>query len=131
VTRVDPEDQWLLDEYNWFPNTQGYLCTNLDSITVRLHHCIMGQPINKFTVIDHIDRDRQNNSRSNLRYATRSENYLNSEYSDRAAYIYPQASGSWYVEITRTPNRYYGGTYKTYEEAIEARDALLRKLGEL
>jgi hypothetical protein len=94
VTRVDPEDQWLLDEYNWFPNTQGYLCTN-------------------------------------LRYATRSENYLNSEYSDRAAYIYPQASGSWYVEITRTPNRYYGGTYKTYEEAIEARDALLRKLGEL
>jgi len=129
---VDPEDRWLLDNYNWSLHGKGYVVTYspapTDGVT-RLHHCIVGMPIDPDVVIDHIDRNKLNNKRNNLRYTTRTENYLNSDRSDNATYIYKQTwSGRYYVDITRQRQRYYGGTYDTYDEAITARDTLLRSI---
>lgn len=126
---VDEEDQWLLDTYSWTINTQGYAHTHWNGWRIRLHHCIIGQPIPPL-VTDHLDRNKLNNRRSNLRITTRTENYLNSEWSNQATYIYRQSSGSWYVEITRNRQRHYGGTYDTYAEAERARDELLDKISE-
>lgn len=128
MIRVDPEDQWLLDEYKWFI-TAGYAYTWFDGANVSLCHFIVGQPIDPHMVVDHIDRDKLNNSRSNLRYITRSENVLNAERSDRAKLVYRQASGRWFTQVTRNFVVHYGGTFDTHEEAVKARDRLLKELG--
>ena len=110
---IDEQDQWLLDAYNWYSEGR-YAVYELDGMKIRLHHCIVGMPIDPDIVIDHINRVKWDNRRANIRYATRSENYLNSDWSDKAKYIYRQTnSGNYYVEITHERTRYYGGTYKT------------------
>ena len=124
---VDPEDAWLLATYTWYVTDLVYAKTRLpgNGALMFLHHCIMGQPIDG-SDIDHVDRNRLNNTRVNLRYLTRSGNMLNSGRSDAAYYVYsgPRA-GTYVVEIQRDKQRHYLGVFETEEEAIAARDGWL------
>ena len=125
--QVDEQDRWLLD-YAWYAYN-GYAAFMQDGVVIRLHHCIIGMPIDPTIAIDHINRDRLDNRRDNLRYITWSENLRNSERSDNAKHIYRQGwNGRFYVEITRQRQRFYGGTFDTYDEALGARNELLRSL---
>lgn len=125
---VDKEDEWLLHEYQWSIEANGYAVIHSDPV-IRLHHCVVGMPIDPDIVIDHIDRNKLNNRRANLRYTTRTNNYLNSKRSENATYIYKQGwNGRFYVDITRERQRYYGGTHDTFEQATEARNKLLKEI---
>jgi hypothetical protein len=125
---VDPEDAWLLAAFTWRIEN-GYARTDGGTHPYKwkmfLHHCIMGQPIDG-SDIDHIDRARHNNSRSNLRYVSRTINKLNTQLSDEAYHIQLTANGCAYmVKIKRKQIQYYVGTYETIEEAEAARDKWL------
>lgn len=126
---VDPQDEWLLDEFTWYVDELGYVLTNIPDgyyrqRIVRLHHYIAGQPIDG-CVIDHIDRDPSNNQRSNLRYATRSENAINSHRSDNALYIRVTRNDKFEVRITRNGVTIQVGTFGQFEDAVRARDEAL------
>jgi len=73
--------------------------------------------------IDHIDRNPANNAVENLRWATRSENMLNTRRRDGEMYaIYPSGT-KWMVKFQRDLKEVYLGVYATIEEARHARDA--------
>jgi hypothetical protein len=83
---IDDEDLELISKYKWYLSTQGYAkttihrkeTTKLDknrNINIAAHRLIMGNPENK--QIDHINRDRLDNRKSNLRLATHIENNWN------------------------------------------------------
>lgn len=79
-TFVDLEDTYV-DKYNWSLDGHGYPCSYIDGRIVKLHQMIIGKSPSGF-VIDHIDRDKLNNHRSNLRHVTQKENMFNSTISD-------------------------------------------------
>lgn len=138
---VDPIDEWLLEEYTWHLKWDGYnnyAATSLGrneygrTIIVFLHHCIMGQPIWEDDEIDHINRNTMDNHRSNMRYATRSQNRINTsraESSLGARNIYQIEDGRYRVRVRRNGQEYYLGTFGTLDEAVAERDEWLANNG--
>jgi hypothetical protein len=77
--------------------------------------------------VDHIDRDTTNNNLSNLRWATRTENNLNTKIrSDNASghkgVYWIETRKKWRAEICINKNNIFIGSYNTIEEAIKARE---------
>lgn len=140
---VDPIDEWLLEEYTWHIMWDGYNAyvktmlpvsmTHGKRMAVALHHCIMGQPIWDNDEIDHIDRNAEDNRRSNLRYATKSENRINTsremtETGTRNVYL--REDCKYHVHIKRDGQQNYLGCFVTLEEAVAERDEWLHQRGE-
>lgn len=69
----DTDYEWL-NQYVWYL-AEGYALSWIDGKTISMHRLIM--PVEPPLVVDHIDRWRANNHRSNLRPVTRQENALN------------------------------------------------------
>lgn len=78
------------------------------------------------TEIDHIDRNKSNNSLSNLREVTRSENNLNKGLQRNNQYgvagiVFHKLSGKYRAEIKRNNKCTSLGYFNSLEEAIKAR----------
>jgi hypothetical protein len=82
-TIVDDRDlKKVQDEGTWFYHKTGYAYRKITDfkgrrITVYLHRFIVGLKYGDVWQVDHIDGNRLNNSRSNLRIVTASENSQN------------------------------------------------------
>lgn len=74
VVTVDEEDYIQLIGHCWAIGGRGYAMRHDGAKIVYLHRSIMGFP--KLQV-DHIDRDKMNNRRSNLRLCTNMQNQMN------------------------------------------------------
>ena len=89
----------------------------------------MGNP--KEYMIDHINRERNDNRKCNLRFADAKLNSHNRSVgkNNKSGYLGVSKEGNkWRVEIS---NKYIGA-YDTYEEAVEARrKAELEHWGEI
>ena len=102
----------------------------------RTVHRLMGLTFlenpNNYETIDHIDRNRQNNNLSNLRWANRSEQAINRNKRDM---VYRETNtGHHHISYSKSRNRYIVQkrdigvlckTFKTLQEAIAFRDTLL------
>ena len=134
---VDPEDEWLLEEYSWYISSDGYAVTTLrmsedKQKTVTLHHCIVGQPIREGEEIDHINRNRIDDRRCNLRYVSESQQAINSTRApnstgERNIYFY---GDKYRVEIRRDYILHSLGIFDTLDEAVAERDMWLYNRGE-
>lgn len=94
--------------------------------------------IPKGMVVNHIDYNKSNNCVSNLEIVTQAESTRHSAVNMRkpalkshskagAKHIYMRRRG-YSVEIVYNKVNYYGGGYKTIEEAIKKRDELYEKI---
>ncbi len=143
LTEVDDE-YYFLDRYNW-SMCEGYVVTSIlvDSVyrNISIHTIIMGTPSGFVT--DHIDGNKLNNKRENLRICTVSQNAMNKRKTDSLctslykgvrknrdiweAYIYPEGKnkhiGSFSNEIAAA-NAYnyyakiYFGEYAKFNEVL-------------
>jgi hypothetical protein len=84
---------------------------------------------NNLNIIDHIDRNKTNNHRDNLRWITHSNNIINTDtYKNNKLghkHIYKKEN-AFRVDIRRTDIKYYKYC-KTIEEAIQTRDDFLNR----
>ena len=118
----DKDDYDLIKDYYWYVNTKGYVVSsksrNNKGGLLMMHRLIMGKP--QGYMIDHINRNRNDNRRCNLRLADAKLNSQNRNLgkNNKSGYLGVFREGNkWRVEIC---NRYVGA-YDTYEEAVEAR----------
>lgn len=107
---VDEEDFERVNKYRWYL-TDGYATGCVNKRNIRLHHFVYKKPENK-NVIDHINEDKLNNYKSNLREVSQSTNRLNISKSTRN-------SSSKYkgVSWSKTNNKFYAaysGKYLGY-----------------
>lgn len=114
----------IIDKDGYYRMT---LCDKGKTKTIFIHRelarAFIENPHN-LPVVDHIDRNPQNNSLSNLRWATHSMNNCNKDIISNSGerYIYIIKSGSFQTMI---PSKNICKTFKTLPEAIEYRNSLI------
>ena len=140
---IDDRDSHLLN-YKWYYD-QGYARKSLwvsegKIIPILLHHTILGCPLNKFQ-IDHINGDKLDNRRNNLRIVTKRENMSNlpihrsknksSKYV--GVYLYKRKYKNriykyWLARIQTNNKTTFLGTFKTEARAANAYKKALENL---
>lgn len=140
---VDDEDFASLSQFNWWfipwrrAREGGYAGRQVREggkrRTIYMHIEIMQPSIGM--EVDHRDGDGLNNQRSNLRIATRSQNFANRqvlpEKASRYRGVYPTPGGRWFSQIKVEGKNRRLGTFDTEEEAAHAYDlAVIEVWGE-
>ena len=99
VALVDDADYGHLSAYSWFLHSGGYACRSLkvEPFTVFMHRFILNTPDNFST--DHMDGNKLNNQRSNLRICTAAQNSRNTKsYRKRANKNSEYKGVSWHKQ---------------------------------
>lgn len=134
VSNVDYKE---LSKYKWFLGKNGYPARNvgrpsLSPIRIYMHRVILGFPDLE---VDHINRNRLDNRRENLRTATRSQNahntgpQINNTSGYRGVYWY-KAYKKWEADIKVQGKKIKLGYFKDIEDAASIRYAAKLQLTE-
>lgn len=120
---IDVEDVERCKLYKWTIRTDGYVSAKIDGKGIKLHRFIANTPKGMHT--DHINRDRLDNRRLNLRICTQSENnknkgvYKNNSTGRRGLTF---KEGYYQVDIRYDGKDHYIGYFKDFDEAVKARE---------
>ena len=115
---IDKEDISKVEGKRWTDNGNGYIRTFNKTRPVYLHRVIMGY--DSELEIDHIDRNRLNNRKENLRIVTRLTNANNKEAAHPRLIKDRKLSKPYCACQTIMGVRKYIGYFTTEEEAEEA-----------
>lgn len=133
---VDDEDYDRLSCYHWHLSNYGYAHRSKtvgkkrdktkSNRTFAMHREVLGD-IPKGMHVDHINGDKLDNCKANLRISTPSQNVFNSKaYSNNTTGVKGvcvMACGRFRAKIGVRGRRIELGKFKTFEEAISARRA--------
>ncbi len=75
VSLISKEDQELVNKYKWYYDRNGYAASSSGGKILYMHIVILGKK--EGYVVDHIDGNKLNNQRCNLRHLTNSQNSQN------------------------------------------------------
>lgn len=110
---IDIEDVDKINKYSWRLNEKGYVVTDIKGKKVRLHNLILNRDTSDPKIVcDHINRNKLDNRKENLRIVTQKENNLNRNVTAKHIY-YHKTNNRWDVII----NRKSIGSRKTKELA--------------
>lgn len=120
-----------LDEYVWFVNSSGYAIRSGDyrPYLERMHRIIAarmaGRDLMRSEVVDHKNRNRLDNRRSNLRVVSTADNNRNVKPRAKSGYkgVYRNPGSStrpWVAKITVDYRQVYLGSFATRKDAANA-----------
>lgn len=109
--KIDTEDIGKVKYIKWRLNHNNYVINNSDS-SIYLHRRILGHN----DLVDHINGDRLDNRKCNLRAATKSQNQMNVNY--KGVYAY---KNKWLAKIKLNQKQIHLGLFIEREEALYAR----------
>lgn len=75
VAKINIEDYELCKNHKWYLDSSGYARTSLNGKKVRLHRFLLNSQ--KGDIVDHINRNRLDCRRNNMRIVTSQENSIN------------------------------------------------------
>lgn len=118
-------DDKRVKKHIWCKMADGYSATHINGKEVFAHRFIAEQSGKE--VVDHINRDKKDNRRKNLRNTNKSINAFNSKLrvnnssGKRGVYLRSDTK-RWSAEIKKDGVKIPLGCYATKEEAIKARE---------
>jgi hypothetical protein len=121
---VDAADFWWLSQWKWNKNGRGYAYRKSGKKGLLMHRVILSPPPG--TETDHINRDKLDNRRCNLRAVTRSRNHLNRSLSARnktgaKGVFLDRQRGLWRATIRIDGKSIELGRFRNLNDAIIAR----------
>jgi len=131
---LDLEDWENLKEYTFHIGSNGYASCLYFGERKRMHQIIMKTPIGKVT--DHINGNRLDNRKSNLRICSQLENAHNSKISSintsgTKGVYWDKSRNKWAAQIKYDYKAYGLGRFNNIEDAIQAREeAEIKYFGE-
>jgi hypothetical protein len=131
---VDEDDFEKVNKYKWHLNASGYAQGTIKGKIIPLHHFILKKP-EKGYVIDHINQDRLNDSKNNLREVSKSINSHNKikntnivTSSKFKGVIWNKKLKKWRSTCWFKKKQVDLGCFETEEEAAKAYDIYTFKL---
>ena len=138
----DEEDRETVHKHAWFLTPQGYACTKIrrddgSRRTIGMHRVILGDP--PTPSIDHINRNKRDNRKANLRACTDSENSRNQDFSKTrrrgGSSVYWGVSfnkrGHWQVVVKINGKAQHFGAFPSEESAAgKAKEVYLKIYGD-
>lgn len=120
---VDPDDRDLVAAYRWYElrrrHTSYAIAHGHGLLSM---HRVLVRP-RRGVEVDHVDGDGLNNRRSNLRFATRSQQMMNRRGWGKSRFVGVCPIGDrWQAYIAKDGRQYNLGHFDTEEEAAIARD---------
>jgi hypothetical protein len=132
TTLVDDEDFEKLSKYSWHLGARGYACRAVRSgkktTQVLMHREILNVPTGMET--DHVNRNKLDNRRSNLRICTSTQNKQNQPakpYNTSGLKGVSKRFGKWSARIKVDKKQITLGWFSTAEEAARVYDVAARK----
>ena len=130
---VDAENFDCLNQWKWYFSNAGYANRSqyikrgvgkYNSKTIRMHRLINGTPKGLFT--DHINQNKLDNRKSNLRVATKSLNGLNrgrnkNNTSGYRGVYWDSWSNKWKVELKVNGKKISLGRFLDIKDAVKTR----------
>ena len=121
----DIEDYSIIKKHKWSIENIGYVHTMINKKHIRLHRHLMNYP--KDLLIDHINGDRWDNRKENLRLVTNKQNCRNSKLNSRNTSGYKGVSfckkrKKYEVSITVDGKKIFLGYYTDPIKAARAYD---------
>lgn len=128
---VDDDDYEELNKYKWHVNYKGYAKKGRrgESPASTMHAMIVSVPIGM--ECDHINGDRRDNRRANLRVCTSNENMMNKKVYKNNKTGYKGVNfqgGKFHASICLLGNKIHLGCFKTVEDAAKKYDEKAKEL---
>lgn len=141
---VSAEDYEYLKQFYWHYSKRGYACARINNKLVLMHRLILMRKLNcelsPKEQCDHINHNRLDNTRENLRLVSNQQNCFNGSKTKRkcsskykgvcfSVQKYKRQDGSmgeystWIAYIKKDRKRFHIGCFKTEKEAAEAYNA--------
>lgn len=132
LIKVDKELSNLLEKWSFCDNGSGYPVACINGEKTYLHNLIIGKKAGY--VVDHINRNKLDNRKSNLRFITQRQNCLNrsmnkNNTSGHRGVIFDSRIKKWCARIAVFGKSLHIGSYSNIEEAILARKNAELKYG--
>lgn len=120
----DIDDWEKYCHHSWYENEQGYAMSRIKGKLVRFHRLVMGA--NDGDEIDHRNRNKYDNRKSNLRFCSHHENMCNvdvlSSNTSGAKGVYlDKRTNKWIARIVKDKHCYHLGVFEDKKDAIAAR----------
>lgn len=113
--RVSTQDRKVLKQHRWrVHKSSGYLAAKIEGKFTMFHRHILNAKAGD--EIDHINRNRLDNRRSNLRFVTRTQNCFNHGKVDAGVHFH-RHNRRWVVALGKSP-RIYMGSYAEKADAL-------------
>lgn len=124
----DVDDYDLVSQYHWFVGDRGYVLTSrLDKNgLISLHRLVMGVEDSGYPLVDHINQNKSDCRKCNLRFASQSLNQMNvsnwkSNKTGVRGVFWNSQKGKWQARINLNKKNYHLGFYDNIEDAKAAR----------
>jgi len=124
---VDDEDYEDLAKHKWYSNSDGYVVrgfyVNGKTKLLRMHRCVMNPP--PHLEIDHINHNKLDNRKENLRVCTHHQNQFNQgiQANNTSGYrgvYWRKDENKWRAQIGNFGRRIYLGSFTDKHEAVRA-----------
>ena len=132
---IDIEDWVKCKDICWWISNEGYVVTqSIKDKHIKLHRFLMNPPKDMF--VDHINGDRANNCKSNLRIVTQQQNQMNhsifkNNTSGHTGVCWDKGANKWEARIGNKGKTVNLGYFTNKEDAIKARqEAEIKYFGE-
>lgn len=127
---IDKELYYDIIQYKWHVNNYGYVIANINKKDIRLHRYIMNYSEDDF--IDHINGDKLDNRKSNLRIATPQQNSRNtsSRKNSTSQYLgvyFDKSRNKFLARISINNTAINLGRFVNEIDAAKARDKASKK----
>lgn len=123
-TIISKQDYELVSRWRWWIDKDGYARRWTPMVkgkrtNILLHREILGLNKQDKRILDHINRNKLDNRRNNLRFVTKSQNGLNRN--GNIGVSWRAERKKWRARITINGKDIFLGHFKNREDAIKAR----------